>query len=184
MKIILDGLTKFRPWGEANTVLKKVLLANKFNELEQYLENLGGEFDGNELNDILAGYTGIDILKELGIENIQESLVAKLNRKFGEALKESEIDSYAVLVRDYHNGIPSLYYTNNEEEAHKVFEILSELENPPEELPEEEYESWSIPRWNEVNELVIDQEEVNRRDIDNGVYSNVLIVNDIPVDIF
>lgn len=92
---------------------------------------------------------------------------------------------YAVLVRDYHTAIPSLLYTENEENAIIVLKALKELESPKADVTDEAYWQYSEIIWDTtINPLIIDTEEVNRRDIDNGFYSDVEIVNDIPVDTF
>ena len=73
MKVILDGLTRFKPYGEAVKVLEKIELENKMEMLQTFLEDRFGEtIKGSTLNDVLSGFTDIDILYELGIDDADE----------------------------------------------------------------------------------------------------------------
>lgn len=92
---------------------------------------------------------------------------------------------YAVLTRDYNSAIPSLYYVKDRSDAQTVLNILKELENPSEDMTDDAYWEYSIMVWNNtINPLILDTEEVSRWDIDMGVYKDVEIINDIPVNIF
>lgn len=92
---------------------------------------------------------------------------------------------YAVLTRDFHSAIPALYYTDNETDAQKVLNTLRELENPNTDMTDEAYWQYSTMLWDSIiNPLVTDTQEVSMRDIDNGVYSDVTIINDVFVDTY
>ena len=92
---------------------------------------------------------------------------------------------YAVLTRDYHNAIPSLYYVKDRADAQTVLNTLKELENPTEDMTDEAYWENSTMIWDStINPLILDIEEVSTIYIDMGLYKDFEIINDIPVDTF
>ena len=128
MKVILDGLTRFKPYGEAVKVLEKIELENKMEMLQTFLEDRFGEtIKGSTLNDVLSGFTDIDILYELGIDDadeydpseevpaalkehpeLEESInIADLNKRLEEAMDGSiddEFENIRKLLDNYANS--------------------------------------------------------------------------------
>ena len=90
MKIEIEGLRQFKPWGNAVKVYEKIELANKLEEAEAILAPDGETLPGSYVNDALSGYLeGLDILAELGLDSepVIES-VANLNKRLEKLINE------------------------------------------------------------------------------------------------